>query len=249
MNVDILEHARFTKGEIKVYIALLEIGETTTGPIIRESGISSSKVYEILNKLINKGLASYTTKERTKYFQAASPKRINDYLNKKKIEFIKNEKQIKKLIPILEQKHIEQAQQATVYEGIQGAKSVFKRIRENLKKGDEYYVFTGTQSLIYKELRIFLLNHHTRRIKKGIKVKILSEKKYKSKYKKLYPKFKLSERRFVKDPFPNHILIFKNNVVHFIYKPNTTLFVLTSKQNFESYKKFFLDQWKKAEKW
>ena len=83
MNEKLLEEIGLTKGEIKVYLTLLKLGETTTGKIIEEAGISSGKIYEILDKLIRKGLAGFIIKDKTKHFAAASPNRIVDYLREK----------------------------------------------------------------------------------------------------------------------------------------------------------------------
>jgi len=45
-----------TEGEIRVYLALLDSGLTTTGIVIKQSNITGSKVYNILDRLIEKGL-------------------------------------------------------------------------------------------------------------------------------------------------------------------------------------------------
>lgn len=84
MDTKLLEELGLSKGEIKVYLTLLKLGETTTGKIIEEAQISGGKIYLILDKLIKKGLASFSIKEKTKYFSAASPNRILDYLHEKK---------------------------------------------------------------------------------------------------------------------------------------------------------------------
>ena len=65
MNEQLLEDIGLTKGEIKVYLTLLKLRETTTGKIIEEAQISSGKIYEILDKLIKKGLVSYIIKDKT----------------------------------------------------------------------------------------------------------------------------------------------------------------------------------------
>ena len=52
----LLEEIGLTRGEIKVYLTLLKLGETTTGKIIEEAQISSGKIYEILEKLIKKSI-------------------------------------------------------------------------------------------------------------------------------------------------------------------------------------------------
>lgn len=248
MNASILEKAGFTKGEIKIYLALLELGETSTGPIIDKSGVSSSKVYEILEKLIQKGLVSYVTKNKTKYFQPASPNKINEYLKSRKEEFEETERQIEKLLPELEakQKLSEESQTTSVYEGFEGMKTVFNQILDMHKAGEEYYVFTLDEETTSEELRRFFLNYHAKRVQKGIKVKLLSNIELKKEIKKKYPEYKLSERRFIDRAFPTGIFILRGMVIHFIYSPKPTLFIIKSKQNYESYRKFFLELWEEA---
>ena len=51
-----LRELGLTDGETRVYLALLGKPETTVGPVIDKAQISSSKVYVILEKLIQKGL-------------------------------------------------------------------------------------------------------------------------------------------------------------------------------------------------
>ena len=42
MDISILQEIGLTPGESKVYLALVKIGKTTTGPIAKESGVSAS---------------------------------------------------------------------------------------------------------------------------------------------------------------------------------------------------------------
>lgn len=244
MDENILLEAGFTKGEIRVYLALIEIGESSSGLIIDKSHISSSKVYDILEKLIQKGLVSYIYKEKIKFFQPASPKKLLDYIEKQKKKISITEKGIQKLVPILEnkQKISQEIQSASVYEGYEGIKSVFNRILDSMNKGDEYYVFTLDESANSENFRLFLDNFHTKRIKKGINVKLLSMERYRGRFKER----KLSQRKFINHTFPNGVYIFKNQVMHFMYRPKPTLFIMNSKQNYQNYRKFFLDVWKKA---
>ena len=53
-----LKDIGLTDYESKVYLALLEIGEGTSGEIINKAGIHTGKIYEILASLKNKGLIS-----------------------------------------------------------------------------------------------------------------------------------------------------------------------------------------------
>jgi sugar-specific transcriptional regulator TrmB len=50
MDPKMLEEIGLTEGESKVYLALLKLGATKTGPLIKEADVSSSKVYKILER-------------------------------------------------------------------------------------------------------------------------------------------------------------------------------------------------------
>src|SRR3989338_3370224 len=83
MDTSILKEIGLTDSEIKVYLALLELGSSTAGPIVEKSGVASSKIYEVLEKLMQKGLASFVIASGTKHFEAASPRRVEDYIREK----------------------------------------------------------------------------------------------------------------------------------------------------------------------
>src|SRR3990167_7271842 len=101
MDTKILEDIGLTEGETKVYLALLRLGATKTGPLAKEARVSSSKVYKILDRLIQKGLAGYVTRGQTKYFTALEPKRILEYMEQKE-QMLKEKKElVKKLVPQL----------------------------------------------------------------------------------------------------------------------------------------------------
>ena len=85
MNTKALEKI-LTKNEIKVYLALLELGTTTTGTLARKSELHTSRVYESLSKLIEKGLVSFVIKSNRKHFSASNPEELLDVLDRHKKE-------------------------------------------------------------------------------------------------------------------------------------------------------------------
>jgi len=80
MDTKIFQEIGLTEGETKVYLALLKLGETTKGSLAKEANVSSSKVYELVDKLEKKGLAGHIIKGKIKHFVAMEPKRILDYM-------------------------------------------------------------------------------------------------------------------------------------------------------------------------
>ena len=173
METELLKNIGLTDSEIKVYLALLELGSSTKGPIVDKSRVASSKIYELLEKLIQKGLVSYVIKERIKYFEAAPPKRILDYVKEKEESLREQERKLQELIPSLELKRSMAGigSETQVFKGIKGAKTSFDDILNELKKGDEYYVLGISKFTPHFER--FVVDFHKRRSKQGIKCKII----------------------------------------------------------------------------
>ena len=82
MDTEPLKKLGLTDGEIKVYLALIRLGETTSGPLVDEAGVSVSKVYSILERLAKKGLASHIVKGNITYWQPASPRIYLDKISR-----------------------------------------------------------------------------------------------------------------------------------------------------------------------
>ncbi len=86
MDLTAIEGLGLSKSEVKAYLALLELGKTSAGPIVKSSGISQSKIYEVLERLGKKGLASHIIEGKIKYFTPAEPKRLISFSEEKKDE-------------------------------------------------------------------------------------------------------------------------------------------------------------------
>ena len=80
MDVSALEGIGLTNAEIKVYLALLELGATKTGLLIEKSGLKSSVVYSALARLMEKGLVSSIKEGKMSTYKASDPKNIIEYI-------------------------------------------------------------------------------------------------------------------------------------------------------------------------
>ena len=120
MDTKILEDLGLTQGEVKVYLALFKLGSTTTGPIVKKAKIHASKVYPILDRLIEKGLVSFVKKGKKTFYEAAPARRILDYVHEKQASLKQQESSVLQILPQLElQRKIEEKiTEATVFKGI-----------------------------------------------------------------------------------------------------------------------------------
>src|SRR3990172_9799211 len=97
----VLEDAGFTAGEARVYLALLASGESKVGPIIRTSGISRSKVYDILERLINKHVVSKVEKKGAFCYQALPPNSLLNLVKEKEKQLRREQEHLQKALPQL----------------------------------------------------------------------------------------------------------------------------------------------------
>ncbi|MFH1439883.1 MAG: helix-turn-helix domain-containing protein [Candidatus Woesearchaeota archaeon] len=245
-----LENIGLSQNEIKVYFGLIELGETTTTPLVKYVKIPISKIYPTLDKLLQKGLVSYILKNNVKHFKATDPKRIIHLLEEKEKQIQSQKTEINYIIPklILRRKLADKKQEATIYEGFRGIQAVYDNMLASMKKGDEYYVFNLGEKDNYVKYKLFYRNYHLKRDKKGVFVKIITENKFKSIVEYVFKNLKKCETRFSKEPLPSSTLIHNDTVVTLLMGDNPTAIVVESKQNAEQYKRFFHNIWKKAEK-
>src|SRR3989339_656937 len=91
-----IESLGLSERESRVYVALLDVGPTTVSKIIRKTGIASSKIYDVMEKLIHRGLVTYVLKQGKKEFHPVDPKRLFNIIQEK-------EATIKEILPTLEE--------------------------------------------------------------------------------------------------------------------------------------------------
>jgi len=225
---NLIQEAGLTEGEAKVYLALLELGSSTVGPIITRSKVARSFAYNILNNLIQKGLVSYVMRDKTKHYQAAEPTRILEYLDKEREKIDKNKQEIEKLVPRLKllQKSTPRTE-INMYEGYKGIMTAFEHYEDKLSKGDEYICFGGypTQKELFHN---YWKKHHLERIKKGVKVKMLFDKEVSKEIMKNRNNYKDCDTRYLYEKL-------KMPAWFFIYKDTTTI-ILQENPDFQNTK-------------
>lgn len=248
MDTKVLEEIGFTRGEIKVYLALIELGESTIGPISKKSMITPAKVYPILEKLKLKGLITSVIKSGTNYFQAFKPDRILNYLDEKEKRISAQKEEIKEFIPQLIAQQKKEAQQyAAVYESFNGIKTLYKEILECLKeKNEDFIAFTLGNEFQNEQANIFFKNYGAKRRSMGIKTRLIALQHQKKFLKKEYGKDKNIDIRYLKHAIPTGLIIFDDKVATLLWGDIPTAFVIHSKQNANVYRKFFDDMWKIA---
>ncbi|MFC1801408.1 TrmB family transcriptional regulator [Nanoarchaeota archaeon] len=241
MDTEIFRELGFTERELKVYLALLELGSTTVGPITTKTKLQAAKVYETLDKLIEKGLVSFVIVSKTKHFQASDPKEILNLIDERKRRFKDVLGELR-----LKQKHAESKQIAVVHEGFKSFKALFNRIEDELSNGDSYWAFAFKKEYYTPAASLFLRSFHKKLEKKKIQDRVIGHHSVKKSIQKTFEGNKNIKIKYTNNDTPLGVIIIKNKVINLIWGERPTAIEITSEQIHEQYKKFFLELWKTA---
>src|SRR3989344_4320279 len=154
MNTQILEDLGFTNAEIKVYLALLELGTSTAGAILEKSKLQNSVVHMTLNKLVEKGFVTFVKEGKRNHYQATNPKHIIDYINEKKERF-------EQILPelLLKQQIAKEKPEIITFRGTRGIKELLYELLE--AGGNEHHTFgSSVKSLMLGEA--WWVSYHTK---------------------------------------------------------------------------------------
>lgn len=77
----ILKEIGLSEKEAYVYLAVLELGESTVLPISKKAGFKRTYCYDILSGLVEKNLVSFVVKNGRRRYKAEDPKKISHRLN------------------------------------------------------------------------------------------------------------------------------------------------------------------------
>lgn len=138
MDSETLTKIGLTKNESIVYLSLLKSGDTTAGNILKNSGLNSGKIYDILEALKIKGLISESIIQNVRHFSPSSPKKLLDYISAKEKQ-IKHEKDlVNELMPHLNDLKSEDISvKAITYIGLEGMKTAIEELIDSTNPGEE----------------------------------------------------------------------------------------------------------------
>ncbi len=165
-----LEFIGFSKKEVLVYLALLELGKGTVTEISRKAGINRPTGYHVLASLAVKELVRVSGKEPKQEYVAESPDQIEKLLVKK----IKSDEEYiceaRKIIPELKSMHnVSDRPKVMFYEGREGLEKVYE---DTLTSHEEILAY-ATYDDMQNVLPGYFPDYFYRRAKKGISIRAI----------------------------------------------------------------------------
>jgi len=247
MDIELLGKIGLSKGESRAYVTLIKLGRSSVGGIIKQGKISRSKIYEVLERLKEKGLVSQVTEGKIKKFNAITPNRLHEFLDlqKKKIEE-KNE-ELQKIIPELNamQKRPTDGS-AEILFGPRGIKAFFDM---SLYENNEEILVLGYSKEASLYFHAYFRAYHKDRIKRKISGRVIYD--YETWFLKNRGKRKYVQQRYLPKGMktPAFVYIFKDIVGTIVFtKQQKLCFMIKDEEVAKSYRTYFNMLWKHSVK-
>ncbi|MBI5803423.1 hypothetical protein HY448_01940 [Candidatus Pacearchaeota archaeon] len=231
--------------EAKVYLASLEIADATASDISIKSNLPRTLVYDILERLIERGLVSYSIKSNKKHFLAVHPKKFLTILRDKEtaISSVMSE------LELIYKKEGTKRPKVEIYEGKEGMKTIMEDI---LRSRVKEFLAYGSSRSSYEIIPAFMGDWHKRRINRKVVMKVIYNNTKQSREKIKIFKSTLNYTKYKFMPIelesPTATIIYSDKVVLQSWTKEPFAVIIKSKEMAENQKRYFEELWKIAKK-
>ncbi|HSX42323.1 MAG TPA: helix-turn-helix domain-containing protein [Candidatus Saccharimonadales bacterium] len=234
----VLEKIGLSDPEAKVYLALLELGESTVTPLSQLAGIERTYCYDILAKLAHQHLAISHERNGRLHFAAQPPKELESHLSTKLHE-------LRQALPELQARYNADHQKPTIrfYDGVEKVRGLYRELANT----GELSTIAGTTQL-HDFLGETLEEMAQALVKNKAKVReLLTPELGLPKFAKIYQK-PLQEIRYLpaKTQITTDTLIYSDKVVFIAYSPDIHAVVIDGSAIVSTQKILFDQLWKTA---
>jgi predicted transcriptional regulator len=128
-----LEGVGLSDKEAKVYLAALELGQSTAQVIAAKATVQRPTTYIAIESLVQKGLMSSIVKGKKKYFVAEAPDRIHSMIQQQEHELREKEKRVRKIMDDLKVLAMAAKDRPAVsfFEGHRGVETMRDNLRQS----------------------------------------------------------------------------------------------------------------------
>lgn len=234
-NADLFNELDLTKNEGKAYFTLLEFGKLSASEISTRSHVPYSRIYDILNSLVNKGLVEIIP-EKTKKFIPSDPNSLAKIIDKKKKILDNAQEMIQKMKEFYE---VKEKNPVSISQG----KAGFWKLADEMKTPKKYsYNIKWTSQIRPESIKSL-----KQRIKEKVDIKVLTRYDQETeKEVKQWLKVNKNIRKIDNEGFAFSVQD-DEEVLLGLIKSNITL-LIRNKSFAKIMKKMFLETYKNAEK-
>ena len=241
-----LKELGLTSGQIKVYTAILELGTARIQKIQEKTALERRGIYDILNKLIEKGFVSYTEEKSFRKYQCTNPKSLQESIKQKQEVLNQLQQKIPKITDLFN--FTKPEIRAEVYRGNDTLKAL---LNEALDYDATYWIGgnSGVETCS-EEMRLWFKRWTKQRVErkklmydlvdKGTHLEDFKPNDIKKHKAHLYKYCSLPKNL----NSPMVMIMFGTKVAQILWSKQPFAFVLDSKELNESFMKYFNYFWK-----
>lgn len=244
MDTSLFTNLGMTNAETKVYLALVQVGLTTTGKLIKQSGLQKSTVYAALETLQQEGYVRTSVRNHVQYFMAEDPNIMTQ-----KVQLMQD--QCQKTVTelnALKKQGTEEHVQSMIYEGFKAVVSSLQHRLTIVKNGEEILIFGSFAANPETKAAVFALQNVNREAaKKGIKIRVLFNKQMnKTTLAQFYERLKNTTVKYIHETTPVGIAVYHDFIYTLVWTDtrNPTAVLTQSKTIAAMYRSFFEGLWK-----
>lgn len=236
-EAEILSSVGLSPTETKVYLALLELGPSKAGALIKLTGIQNSVMHLTLGRLAAQGFVSYIRRGQLKIYRAADP---NSLLRRMDERREKLHSVIPQLLALQNQATLPEAE---IYEGLNGLKNMCFKLIENTQRGDDFlfFAFSSRNEEYEKQVYEFYREYTGIRVERGLKLRGISHEKLRHRFTEF--QWPHSNIRFVNFPTLKNISICRERVIIVPWEETQTSFLITSSSFARTCREYFNEVW------
>lgn len=231
---NVLAELGLSEGEIKVYLSLLKLGSVPVSRVKEDSELHRTTIYDFIEKLLNKGLVNYVVRNNVKYYNAAHPNKLLEFLKEK-------QDHVNQVLPeLIEISKFEKEEIAVeVYKGPEGIKTL---LLDAVRSGVKEVVGIGVDESRYKKNVPIFIEQYQRLLKENNiheRMIVKSDPEYLFNQEHTHYKF-VPASQFS----PVSTVVYADKVQIGLWEPAVTSILIKNKQLADAYRKHFEILWK-----
>jgi sugar-specific transcriptional regulator TrmB len=231
-----LQEFGLTENEAEVYLILLKLGYATASEIAGKTQIHRISIYDILERLQERGLVSFVMNGKRKQYESVNPNKILELEQER-------EKNIEKIIPELInfRQNGKDEQEATIYKDKRGIKAILEEVT---KSKTEVLLFASGWGFAKHFSEYFNIWYGHLKVNK-VKMKTLISKTFKETKLPDIGEYKFLPSEFT---FPSTTVVFENKILIIMWGIQPLAILIKGKESSSSYEEYFRLLWKIATK-
>jgi len=242
LDTEPLAEFGFSPTEIRIFLALQNLGTAKAGDLIKATKIQNSVMHLTLARLLSRGVVSYILRGKTKHYQSMQPSRLLE------LQAHRTERLQKFVKDIESQTKLPSFPEAEIYEGITGLKNMCFKLIEDAKPGDDYLFFGFSSSnpdyeqLVYSFYREF----SDIRMRREIVIKGVAHESIREQFiRNQWPHHNI---RFVTFPIIHSASVCRDKVILVPWRDSQVSFLIRSESFAENLREYFNSLWMQGKK-